>query len=418
MNIKHKNNYKKIIAALFGTVVENYDCSLYGFSAAIIASKFFPANDMITNLANAFAIYAMAYIAKPLGAVLFGTLGDKLGRKVTLNITITGIVFPTFIIGVLPEYSSLGIWSIIILIFCRILQGVFTAGEYDGAAIYIIEHLGKKNHFTASALTRTTAALGLLLGIASTNFFNSHIFGYFGWRIPFLLSLPLGLVTLYYRRYLIETPSFVINIKKNNSIYFTKLIKEQWKPLLLAILISGGFGVTYQISIIFMKQYLPIVLPASYVIMTSMSILFVVVLTISMPISGFLSDRFGVMYVINVSIILVIISAIALYIAISNNMLNLGIFACMMIAIFVAPFNGLAHGIIINGFSINTRYRSISIGHTVGSMLMSSSANYICLYVIKNYQWNTFPIIYLCIFSLLYYISVYIYNSKFIKTDI
>jgi MHS family proline/betaine transporter-like MFS transporter len=394
----------KIIGALLGTVIEYYDYSLYAFSAGIIASKFFEGSNNIDNLIKVFGIYAFAYLSKPIGSLIFGYLGDYYGRKITLSITIVGIAIPTMIIGILPSYSSIGSWSTIILVICRFMQGLFVAGEYDGAAIYVIEHFGDEHRSTASTITRCTGVVGLLLGILTTNFCNSHIFPEWGWRIPFLLSLPLALVSLYYRRKLDETPEFKkMQFKNIQTIGSIDLMKKQWKTILQIILFAGGFGVTYQIPIIFMKQYLTILLPQTFLIMSTFSIILVLCFGVSMVIAGIIADRISQILVIKLSLFGTILSCILLGISIQYQMINLALGSCILLSVFVAPFNGMAHGIIVRAFPINERYRSISFGHTMGSMLMSGTANYVCLICMKTLNCNLFPIIYLMAFAILAY---------------
>lgn len=411
--MKQTKSINKVLGAFLGTIVEYYDYSLYGFSAAIIAEKFFSSNtDQLTKLTNAFAVYAVAYLSKPIGAYIFGCIGDIYGRKKALSFTIIGIIIPTLVIGLLPDYSVLGVWSTIILVLCRFMQGIFIAGEYDGAAIYVIEHLGPKYQYTASAITRCTGVMGLLSGIGATNFFNAHIFPDWSWRIPFLLSVPLGLITLYYRQKFDETPEFKEAGSSNTIQKFDILIKKHWKNILPLIFLAGGFGATYQIAIIFMKQYLPIVLPATGVIMSSFSVLIVLCFAIFMPIAGFVADRISVNIVLKTAFISTLIASIFFIIAVEYQMANLGLFASLMLAGSIAPFNALAHSVVIRSFAVKERYRVISFGHTVGSMLMSGTANYVCLVVIKKYKFNLFPILYICIFSIIAYFMTVIFRNR------
>jgi MHS family proline/betaine transporter-like MFS transporter len=401
-------NKRKVTAAFLGTIVEYYDYSLYGFSASILAKNFFPHLDYITGLTYVFAVYAISYWAKPLGSLFFSKIGDKYGRMLSLKITIVGIAIPTVIIGLLPDYHSIGLISTQILVLCRFFQGFFVAGEYDGAAIYVIEHLGKKHHYTASALTRAMGVLGLLFGIAVTNFFNSSIFPTWCWRIPFLLSLPLACLTMYYRNFLEETPDFIK--AKQESIEFHKLIdfvRKKWKLLLLIIVFSGGFGITYQVSIIFMKQYLPLILEESKHIITTFSILAVMSFGGAMPIAGICADYYGTKLVFTVSVLLTIISAISMCLGINYKLLNLTLASWLLLSIAVAPLNALAHGVIIKSFKSRERYRGVGLGHTIGSLLMSGTANYVCLSVMNNYNLILFPIIYIVIFSIISVIVVH-----------
>ncbi|HJD56672.1 MFS transporter [Candidatus Tisiphia endosymbiont of Ptychoptera albimana] len=404
MKEKTKN---KIIGAFLGTIVEYYDYSLYGFSAGIIAVKFFPNTDYITSLINAFAVYAMAYLSKPIGSLIFGRIGDIYGRKTALTITIIGIVIPTMIIGCLPDYSSIGVWSTVILVLCRIMQGIFVAGEYDGAAIYVIEHLGEKYRYTASAITRCTGVLGLLLGIGATNFFSSHIFPDWGWRIPFLISLPLALVTLYFRRKLDETPEFKKNQANGIRVQsLAALVSKQWRIILMVVFLAGGFGVAHQLPITFMKQYLPMILPQTSFIMSVFSVLITVCFAIAMPISGLFADRFNQMIVFKISLFGTLVASLLFIISVNYQMVNLALGSCLMLACFVAPFNALAHGTMIKAFAVNDRYRAISLGHTMGAMLMSGSANYVCLVLMRYLNFKLFPIIYLIFFVILAYLMV------------
>lgn len=410
-----KNN-KKAIGAFLGTIVEYYDYSLYGFSAAILAEKFFSGVDKTSSLMYVFGIYALSYLAKPLGSVFFSRIGDKYGRRVTLKITMLGIALPTVLIGLLPDYNTIGFVATTILILCKFFQGFFVGGEYDGAAIYVIEHLGKKYHYTASAVTRFTGVVGLLLSIAVTNFFNSSIFPEWGWRIPFLLSLPLAGITIYYRQFLEETPDF-IEAKKDDIkfINIIDFIKKQYSILLLVILFSGGFGVTYQVSTIFMKEYLKIVLPTSMSIMSTFSIIIVFAFGIAMPIAGLLADRFGKDIVFKISLLMTLISCSFLIIAIEFQFLNLALISAILIAASVAPFNALAHGLIIKAFNANERYRGVSLGHATGSLLMSGTANYICILFMQKYTLPLFPIFYIMFFAIIAFYMIKLIDKKDLK---
>jgi len=404
---------KKIIGAFLGTIVEYYDYSLYGFSAGIIALKFFPELEKIQSLMYVFGIYAISYLSKPLGSLIFSFIGDFYGRLISLRITIIGIAIPTFTIGILPDFNSIGITAAYILIICRFMQGFFLGGEYDGAAIYVIEHLGKKNHYTASAITRASGVIGLLLGIAVTNLFNSSLFPDWAWRMPFILSLPLAFLTIYCRKFLTETPDFNSSIQQKIEIdILASLIKRNSLTLLLAILLAGGFGITYQLSIIFMKQYLPIAIPATSTIITSFSVFIVFIFGVSMPIAGFLADKFGEMIIVKISLLLTLIASGLLGTAIYYQLVNLTLISTIILAISVAPFNALAHGIIIKAFPVNERYRGISLSHTIGSMLMSGTAAYTSLYFMKEYKMMLFPIVYIAFSALIAFFVIYKFSQK------
>lgn len=412
---KHNNKTKNVIGAFLGTIVEYYDYSLYGFSAKILSNKFFPNQDLQTSLIYVFGIYAIAYLSKPIGAIFFSKMGDLYGRKTSLKITMIGIAVPTMVIGLLPEYRYLGCITIYILLLCRFLQGFFVAGEYDGAVIYVIEHLGDKHQHTASSITRATGVLGLILGIVSTNFFNSSIFPEWAWRIPFLLSAPFALITLYVRKSLNETPEFL-----NSGDIDTKLeikttsqfILTYWKSLLMVILLAGGFGVTYQVSIIFMKQYLPLVFSDISTVISSFSVIMVICFGITMPLAGMIADRIGLRIITLASLVSTLVSIMVLYCAIQYQLMNLVLGGGILLAISIAPPNALAHSIFIRLFHVKERYRGICIGHTTGSILMSGTANYMCITCMTIFDFKMFPLIYIGVFAILSFIMMHNFSKK------
>ena len=221
-----------------------------------------------------------------------------------------------------------------------------------------------------------------------------------------MLSLPLAILTIYCRSFLSETPDFIGSIEQKVEFTgITKFVKQNSLILFMVILFAGSFGVTYQLSIIFMKQYLPIVAPATSTIITSFSVFIVLIFGVSMPIAGFLADKFGRMIIVKLSLLLTLISSLLLGIAIHYQVMNLVLIASIILAASVAPFNALAHGVMIKAFLVKERYRGVSLGHTIGSMLMSGTASYISLYFMKEYKMMLFPIVYIAFFAL---ISVFV----------
>ena len=196
---------KVIFASSLGTVFEWYDFYLYGSLAAIIAKQFFAGTDPNTAFIFALLAFAAGFLVRPFGAIVFGRLGDMVGRKYTFLVTILLMGASTFIVGLLPNYASIGIAAPIILITLRILQGLALGGEYGGAATYVAEHApdGKRGAFTA--WIQTTATLGLFLSLmvilATRTAIGEEAFADWGWRIPFLLSIfLLGISVWIYER--------------------------------------------------------------------------------------------------------------------------------------------------------------------------------------------------------------------------
>ncbi|MFD0667606.1 MFS transporter [Ramlibacter sp. MAHUQ-53] len=247
-----QNSHKKILfASSLGTVFEWYDFFLYGSLAAFIAKHFFAKADPSTGLIFALLAFAAGFIVRPFGALVFGRLGDMIGRKYTFLATILIMGVSTFGVGLLPTYDSIGITAPIILITLRLLQGLALGGEYGGAAVYVAEHAPQGQRGLFTSWIQTTATLGLFLSLmvilACRLSLGEAQFADWGWRIPFLLSIVLLAISVWIRLAMHESPVFE-QMKKEGSISKAPLTESflRWSNLryvLIALFgITGGLG--------------------------------------------------------------------------------------------------------------------------------------------------------------------------------
>lgn len=235
---------KVIFASSLGTVFEWYDFYLYGSLAAVMAKQFFSGLDAGSAFIFALLAFAAGFIVRPFGALVFGRLGDLIGRKYTFLVTILLMGGATFIVGLLPNYATIGVAAPVILIALRMLQGLALGGEYGGAATYVAEHApnGKRGAYTA--WIQTTATLGLflsLLVILFTRELTGPDFDVWGWRVPFLLSVVLLAVSVYIRLSMNESPAFK-KMKEEGKLSKAPLTESfaQWKNLKIVILALFG----------------------------------------------------------------------------------------------------------------------------------------------------------------------------------
>ena len=236
---------KVIFASSLGTVFEWYDFYLYGALAAIIAKQFFSALDEGSAFIFALLAFAAGFIVRPFGALLFGRLGDMIGRKYTFLVTILIMGLSTFIVGVVPNYAAIGVAAPVILIALRLIQGLAMGGEYGGAATYVAEHAphGKRGAYTA--WIQTTATLGLLLSLVvvlgTRKALGEDAFADWGWRIPFLVSILLLALSVYIRLSMDESPVFT-KMKAEGKTSKAPLSESfgQWKNLKIVILALVG----------------------------------------------------------------------------------------------------------------------------------------------------------------------------------
>ena len=293
---------KVIFASSLGTVFEWYDFYLYGSLAAIIAKQFFAGADPNTAFIFALLAFAAGFLVRPFGAIVFGRLGDMVGRKYTFLVTILIMGGSTFIVGLLPTYASIGVTAPIILIALRILQGLALGGEYGGAATYVAEHAPDHKRGAFTAWIQTTATLGLFLSLmvilGTRTAIGEEAFADWGWRIPFLVSIFLLGVSVWIRLSMNESPAFQ-RMEDEGKVSKAPLSEAfgQWKNLKIVILalvgLTAGQAVVWYTgqfyALFFLTQTLKVDGPTA-------NILIAVSLLIGTPffiIFGSLSDRIG-----------------------------------------------------------------------------------------------------------------------------
>lgn len=293
---------KVIFASSLGTVFEWYDFYLYGSLAAIIAKQFFAGTDPNTAFIFALLAFAAGFLVRPFGAIVFGRLGDMIGRKYTFLVTIVIMGASTFIVGLLPNYASIGIAAPIILIILRILQGLALGGEYGGAATYVAEHAPHDKRGAFTAWIQTTATMGLFMSLlvilGTRTAIGEAAFADWGWRIPFLLSIFMLGISVWIRLSMAESPAF-LKMKSEGKGSKAPLTEAfgQWKNLKIVILaligLTAGQAVVWYTgqfyALFFLTQTLKVDGPTANILIAASLLL----ATPFFVIFGTLSDKIG-----------------------------------------------------------------------------------------------------------------------------
>ena len=308
---------KVIFASSLGTVFEWYDFYLYGSLAAIIAKQFFSGLDPSAAFIFALLAFAAGFLVRPFGALVFGRLGDMIGRKYTFLVTILIMGMSTFVVGVLPAYSSIGVAAPVILIALRMLQGLALGGEYGGAATYVAEHSPHGHRGAFTAWIQTTATLGLFLSLLVILGTRSSMpeadFASWGWRIPFLLSIALLGVSVYIRLSMNESPAFQ-RMKSEGKISKAPLSESfgQWKNLKVVILalfgLTAGQAVVWYTGQFYVLFFMTQVLKVDG---TTANLLVAASLLIGTPffiVFGSLSDKIGRKPIIMLGLLLAVLT--------------------------------------------------------------------------------------------------------------
>ena len=318
---------KVIFASSLGTVFEWYDFYLYGSLAAIIAKQFFSGLDEGSAFIFALLAFAAGFIVRPFGALVFGRLGDMIGRKYTFLITILIMGLSTFIVGILPNYATIGVAAPVILIALRMLQGLALGGEYGGAATYVAEHApnGKRGAYTS--WIQTTATLGLFLSLivilATRTVIGEAAFAEWGWRIPFILSVLLLGVSVYIRLSMNESPAFA-KMKAEGKTSKAPLSESfgQWKNLKIVILalvgLTAGQAVVWYAGQFYALFFLTQALKVDGATANIMVAISLVIGTPFFVIFGTLSDKIGRKPIIMLGCLLAVLTYFPVFTALTK----------------------------------------------------------------------------------------------------
>ncbi|MFC5754578.1 MFS transporter [Actinomadura rugatobispora] len=291
---------KAALGSWVGTTIEYYDYACYGLAASIVfGDLFFPADDPLVSTLLALSSFAVGYLSRPLGALIFGHYGDRLGRKTVLVATLVLMGFSTLAIGLLPDYESIGIAAPVLLIIARILQGVSAGGEYGGAILMTVEHSGRERRGFFGSLVNTGTTAGLLLA----NLVFLPVFAMddeamlaWGWRIPFLLSALLVIVGLLVRLAVEETPEFH-EVKQDRAVHrlpVADLFRDHWRTVVLVAFAIVCAGTAFTMATVYSLSYGKNGLGLSNDRMLSVLLPATVVVLVCVPLFGRLADRIGI----------------------------------------------------------------------------------------------------------------------------
>src|SRR6266700_2932952 len=367
-----------VAASSMGTIIEWYDFYIFGSLAVFLAPVFFPSKTLGTSLILYLGTFAAGFAVRPFGALVFGRLGDKVGRKYAFLLTITIMGSATTIIGLLPSYQAIGLLAPAILLFIRMLQGLALGGEYGGAAIYVAEHAPDEKRGYWTSYIQTTATVGLFLSLivilATSLGLGASAFNDWGWRIPFLLSSVLVVAALYIRWRLRETPLF--SRLKEMGRTATSPIKESlgrdWRLILLAL-----FGATAGQAVVwYTGQFYALFFMQTSLKMdaTLASIIILVALALATPffiVFGRLSDRIGRKKIIMAGCLLAAVTYYPIFagIAAFANPPNVPVLIALnfVLVFYVTMVYAPIAAFLVEFFPARIRYTALSVPYHLGN---------------------------------------------------
>jgi len=291
----HHLSSRLIIAGTVGNIMEWYDFAVYAYFAETIGQHFFPSNDPTTSLIATFGVFAVGFLMRPLGGALFGHIGDKVGRKAALTISVLAMAIPTFLIGILPDHTTLGPVAAIVLVILRMIQGLSVGGEYTTSIVFLVEGSGRQHRGFAGSWSGFGAVGGILLGSAVgvlVNLcFSAEAVRDWAWRLPFLLGLLVGLAGLYVRRHIPE--SHQPKGQKAERSPVLEAMRSERRTICNIALMNVINGVGFYIAFVYLVTYMQKIGGLSEVVALEINTVNMIALLAMYPLSGWLSDRIG-----------------------------------------------------------------------------------------------------------------------------
>src|SRR5215212_7094988 len=398
-------------ASFIGTTIEWYDFFLYGTAATLVFGQlFFPSGDPLLSTLSALGTFAVGFIVRPLGGIIFGHFGDRLGRKAILVLTLTIMGAATFLIGLLPTFDQIGVLAPILLVLLRTIQGLGVGGEWGGAALMTVEYApeDKRGYYGSWPQMGVPAGLLLATGVfGAVSFLPNEQFLSWGWRIPFLLSIILVGVGLFIRLRLLETPAFreVEESDTEAQMPIMDVLRNYPKNVLLAIGVRVASDGGFYVFTVFILDYATrtLGLPRPTILLGVMLASAIEILTL--PAAGVISDRVGRRPVFLVGTVLLLIIAYPYFLMIGSGSTVLVVLASVIaLSIAHASVYGPMSAYFAELFGTQVRYSGVSLGYQLASIIGGGAGPLISIYLVGATGGEFWPVVawmvVLCIITL------------------
>jgi MHS family shikimate/dehydroshikimate transporter-like MFS transporter len=379
-------------AASFGTVLEWYDFFLYGTAAALVFPHlFFPNSDPVIGTLLSFAVYATGFFARPLGGVVAGHFGDRVGRRRTLLVTLLVMGISTALIGVLPTYDQVGLLAPVLLVVLRIVQGLATGGEWGGASLLTLEHTSERRAFWGSFISGAVY-VGLILGnlvfLLLDQLLDDNALLSWGWRIPFLLSLLMVTVGVYIRRRVTESPEFekVRDQQEQAGAPILEALRSHPRNIAAIFLMRLGQNTSFYIVSVFCLAYATNTLGVDRSVTLTALLVGSAAAAISCPFWGMLADRHGYTGIMVGSLVFSALLAFPTFLALdSKSAAVIVVTMIVMIAGVNASNDAIQPGYFTTMFGTRIRYSGVSIGREGGGIIGGGLAPLIATALFAHY---------------------------------
>src|SRR4026208_704406 len=380
INVSGKELRRVVIAASVGNIIEWYDFYIFGSLASILAVKFFEKSHPVAAFLSTVAIFSVGFLIRPLGAFVFGWLGDKVGRKDTFIVTLTGMGVATALIGFVPTYQSIGLAAAFILFALRLIQGLCLGGEYGGAITYVAEHIEDEQRGFYTGWLQTSPTLGIVVSLATIigirTYLGVEAFNDWGWRVPFIISLLLVAIAIWIRLSLGETPIFQ-DIKARGRTatnpWREAFMSSNFKYVVIASVVVLGQGCVWYSGQVWALFFPHSVKQLDVLTSSSITAVALLIATPTLIFWGWLSDKIGRKPIILGGMALASLTYYPLYMALGNyadpKNINYGI--SILIVVILVNYVRMTYGpigaFLAEFFPSRIRYTSVSVPYHIGN---------------------------------------------------
>jgi len=412
------NPKQQIIAGAIGNILEWYDFAVFGYFAWVIGAHFFPSADPLASLIKAYGVFAAGYLMRPAGGVIFGYIGDCLGRKKALQLSVLMMAIPTTLLGLLPTYEQIGVTASVLMIFLRLVQGVSVGGELIGSIAFVTEISPPNRRGFRGSWTMFSALGGIMLGsLAATvahGLVDHATLVAWGWRVPFLAGIVVGGFGMWMRKGMVESPEF-LRLNKTEGVAKNPLLEtiRQMPGRIahvsaLVVVLGGGFYMLFVWWPTYLNQIVSPPVPHALLVNT----ISMLVLMTLIPVCGWLSDVLGGRVVIGTALVGLILAAYPLFWWTDHGLFLPALFSQLIFAVLMSGILGPIPAVMVDMFPPRTRFSGIAIGYNVALAVFGGTAPVVSTLLVSRTGAIASPSYYLILMAFVSLLAVVFWHRR------
>lgn len=399
--VTNPSSRRQVVAGSIGNVLEWYDFAVYGFLAPIMAPLFFPQEDTLSGLINTYGIFAAGYLMRPLGGIIFGHIGDRMGRKKALQLSIAMMAIPTVLVGLLPVHAQVGALAAGLLVLLRLIQGISVGGELIGSMSYLVETAPANRRGVSGSWSVFGGVAGILLGslVATVlgGMLGDEAMSSWGWRLPFLSGIVIFFAGNWLRRSLEESPEYAAAAATDSQRGNPLVEVFQQVPGRLALLTASIllYATSFYMLFVWMPSYLTKIVTPAVDHALAINTLAMILVVIMIPVGGWLSDRFGRKPVMVTATALMAITLYPLFLVIDHGVMIEALLAQLWFAVLFGLMGGPLPAFMVECFPVNNRYTAIGVGYNITLAVFGGTGPMVATWLIKSTGDIASPALYL-----------------------